>query len=59
MNKYTIRKFDGDDEYSWAVFLSADLPKDHKGIVFYNDAIPYICGYNHSSAKYERDRLNI
>ncbi len=42
--KYTIRKFDGDDSYSWAVFKKADLPKGHRGPVFWGEARPIVSG---------------
>ena len=42
--KYTIRKFDGDDSYSWAVFKKSDLPKGHRGIVFWGEARPIVNG---------------
>jgi len=52
--KYTIRKFDGDDSYSWAVFKKSDLPKGHRGIVFWGEARPIVSGcsrYQASSYK--------
>jgi len=42
--KYTIRKFDGDDSYSWAVFKKSDLPKGHRGPVFWGEARPIVSG---------------
>jgi hypothetical protein len=47
---YTLRKFDGDDSYSWAVFRKADLPKGHRGIVFYGEAQPVVCGCSRGEA---------
>jgi hypothetical protein len=48
---YTLRKFDGDDSYSWAVFRKADLPKGHRGIVFYGEAQPVVCGCSRGEAQ--------
>lgn len=55
--KYTIRKFDGDDSYSWAVFKKSDLPKGHRGVVFWGDAPPVICGLSRAEANYHKQRL--
>lgn len=48
--KYTIRKFDGDDSYSWAVFKKSDLPKGHRGIVFWGEARPIVSGCSRCQA---------
>ena len=48
---YTLRKFNGDDSYSWAVFRKADLPKGHRGIVFYGEAQPVVCGCSRGEAQ--------
>ena len=42
--KLVLRKFNGDDSYSWAVFRKADLPKGHRGIVFLGEARPIVSG---------------
>jgi hypothetical protein len=55
--KYTIRKFDGDDCYSWAVFEKGDLPKGHRGIVFYGQARPAVTGCSRSQANYYKKSL--
>lgn len=55
--KYTIRKFDGDDSYSWAVFRKIDLPKGHRGVVFWGVARPVICGLSRAEANYHKQRL--
>jgi hypothetical protein len=53
---YTTRKYDGDDSYSWAVFRKSDLPKGHRGIVFYGEAQPAVSGCSRSEAQtYKRD----
>ena len=54
---YTTRKYDGDDSYSWAVFLKSDLPKGHRGIVFYGEAQPVVNGCTRSNAKYHAEQL--
>ena len=48
--KYAIRKFDGDDSYSWAVFKKSDLPKGHRGIVFWGEARPVVSGCSRGEA---------
>jgi hypothetical protein len=48
--KFTIRKFNGDDSYSWAVFRKDDLPKGHRGIVFWGEARPVVCGCSRAQA---------
>ena len=54
--KYVVRKFDGDDAYSWAVFLKDDLPKGHRGIVFYGEARPIVNGCSRNQANsYKKD----
>lgn len=54
---YTIKKYDGDDCYSWAVFRKKDV-KGLGSVVFYGEAQPVMCGLSRSSAQYERDNLN-
>lgn len=41
--KASIKKFNGDDDYSWAVFRLKDV-KGIKGVVMYGDATPIVCG---------------
>lgn len=56
-NKYTIRKYNGDDRYSWAVFRMEDV----KGLgmqIFYGEATPIVCGESRSCAAAIRDRKN-
>ena len=48
--KFLIRKYDGDDRYSWAVFRKQDLPKGHRGVVFYGEAKPLVCGLDRTQA---------
>lgn len=51
--KYTIRKFNGDDAYSWAVFRSADV-KGKRGIIFPGEAKPLYAGMSRAEANYYR-----
>lgn len=52
--QFTIRKFNGDDSYSWAVFRKDDLPKGHRGIVFWGEAHPVVSGCSRSEANYHK-----
>ena len=52
MKRYTIRKFNGDDRYSWAVFKKSDLPTGHRGVVFWGDANPAVSGCSRQEAKH-------
>lgn len=54
-----VRKYDGDDCYSYAVFRKSDLPKGHRGIVFYGEARPLVCGCAKAEADhYKRTYAN-
>ena len=55
--KYIIRKYNGDDEYSWAVFVRFDLRGLGRGPIFVGDAQPVICGCSRSEANRHRKRL--
>ena len=55
--KLVIRKFNGDDSYSWAVFRKEDLPKGHRGIVFLGEAEPIVNGLDRTQATGYRRRL--
>jgi len=55
--KYTVLKFDGDDCYSWAIFRKEDIPKGHRGPVFYGMAKPVVAGMSRSEAGYHKDIL--
>lgn len=57
VSKLTVRKFDGDDMYSWAVFRKADIPKGLKGPLFSGDAPPLITGLTRTGARYYLKRL--
>ena len=54
---YTIKKFNGDDQYSWAVFRKADV-KGMRSPIFYGQARPVMNGLSRSEAQYQRDRAN-
>jgi len=54
--KYTIKKYNGDDQYSWAVFYAKDV-KGMRSPIFYGDATPVINGLDIYMARYNRDRL--
>ena len=56
MKKYSIRKYNGDDCYSWAVFYAKDV-KGMRSPIFYGDAKPVINGLDRNEARYHRDRL--
>lgn len=56
-NLYTVRKYDGDDCYSYAVFKTADV----KGLgfqIFYGEARPLVSGESKMDAYAFRDRKN-
>lgn len=54
---FIIRKFEGNDSNSWAVFKKSDLPKGHRGIVFWGEARPVVCGLSRSEADHHKKRL--
>lgn len=56
-NKFTIKKFDGDSEGSWAVFRKEDV-KGKGSIIFYGDARPIVCGLTRREAEYYRSRCD-
>ena len=49
---FTARKFNGDDQYSWAVFHKEDLPRGHRGIVFWGEPQPVVSGMDRTAAQY-------
>jgi len=55
--KFTIRKYDGDDIYSWAVFRTEDV-KGMGNQIFYGEAKPVVSGLSYHMAKYYRDNRN-
>ena len=54
--KYTIKKFDGNDAYSWAVFRAQDV-KGMRSPIFYGQARPVVCGLSRSDAQYHKRQL--
>jgi hypothetical protein len=54
--KYSIKKFNGDDIYSWAVFRAADV-KGMRSPIFYGDAEPVMSGMDRNEARYQKTRL--
>jgi len=55
--KYTIKKYDGDDCYSWALFKTEDV-KGMGNQIFYGEATPLMSGMDKRSAQYQRDKKN-
>jgi hypothetical protein len=55
--KYVVKKFDGDDSYSYAIFLAKDV-KGLGSIVFYGEARPVVCGLNRTTAQFDCKKLN-
>jgi len=47
---YTIKKYAGDDDYSWAVFNAKDV-KGMRSPIFWGEAKPLISGLNKHSAR--------
>ena len=56
VKKYVIKKYDGDDMYSWAVFYAKDV-KGLRSPIFWGEAEPIICGLSRISAQHERNHL--
>jgi hypothetical protein len=56
-NKYTIRKYDGDDIYSWAIFKTEDV-RGIRGVVFHGQAKPIDCGLDKDTATWRKNALN-
>jgi hypothetical protein len=54
--KYSIKKYNGDDQYSWAVFRAEDV-KGMRSPIFYGDAEPVINGLGRSEARYHKECL--
>ena len=56
MKKYSIKKFNGDDQYSWAVFRAQDV-KGMRSPIFYGQARPVVSGLDRSEAQYLKRQL--
>jgi hypothetical protein len=55
--KFVTKKYDGDDQYSWAVFKAGDV-KGMGSQIYWGDANPVVSGMSRSEAKHTKDRLN-
>ena len=55
-SKYRCMKYEGDDIYSWAVFKASHV-KGLKGIVFYGQAQPLVCGCSKNEANHYKKTL--
>jgi hypothetical protein len=56
-NVYTIKKYNGDDQYSWAVFYKDDVRGIRGNVVFAGQAKPIISGESKRSAEWHRNKL--
>jgi hypothetical protein len=54
--KYSVKKFNGDDIYSWAVFRAQDV-KGMRSPIFHGDAQPVMSGMDRNEARYQKTRL--
>lgn len=54
--KFSIRKFNGDDNYSWALFRTKDI-KNIKGVIMYGQATPIISGLSKREAQDHKRRI--
>jgi len=54
--KFTVRRYDGDDQYSWAVFRSQDV-RGLDRIIFWGQAQPIVCGLSRDQALYHKRGL--
>ena len=54
--KYTIKKFNGDSSYDWAVFRAQDV-RGMRSPIFYGDARPVVSGLTRSDAQYHKKQL--
>jgi hypothetical protein len=54
--KYSIKKFDGDDIYSWAVFRAQDV-KGMRSPIFYGQATPVMSGMDRNEARSQKTHL--
>lgn len=51
--KCTIKKFEGDDQLSWAVFKAEDV-KGKGSIIFYGQAKPIVSGLSRRQAQHHK-----
>ena len=54
---FTIKKFNGDDQYSLAVFRTKDV-RGMRSPIFFGQARPVMSGMDRNEARYQRDRMN-
>jgi len=54
--KYTIKKYMGDDSYSWAVFRAGDV-KGMRSPICDPFVRPVVSGLDRSEAKYHKSQL--
>lgn len=55
-SKFSVRKFDGDDQYSYAVFKMEDV-RGLGGVIFWGEAKPLVCGLSRQEAKYYKQKF--
>lgn len=56
VSKYVVKRFEGDDLYSWAVFYRSDV-QGKGNIIFWNQARPIISGLSRREAGYYKEKL--
>lgn len=54
--KYSAKKFNGDDQYSWAVFRAADV-RGIRSPVMFGQARPVMSGLSRMDASYYKKKL--
>ena len=54
--KYTTKKYNGDDRYSWAVFKASDV-KGLPSPIELGQALPVVSGLSRDEARYYRERI--
>jgi len=54
--KASIKKFNGDDDYSWAVFRLKDV-KEIKGVVMHWQATPIVSGCSKKEAQFHKKQI--
>ena len=57
MKQFVKKKYDGDDQQSWALFKAADV-KGMGSIICYGEASPIMCGMDRLEAQYHVDKFN-
>ena len=56
--KYAVKKFDGDDMYSYAVFRADDV-RGIRGVVCYGQARPIVSGCSRKEATARKQKLEL